>query len=235
MLCIPLSLCRLQFIPLRILNFLHLQPSIQNPLPNQPNHNHQHSQGNGNGNVESKPLAYTEPAIRFKKWRGEQTCGESSGEEEHGHRSNRPHCHAVLLRRLRDVNLSSCHGDLPPLGSNIDNEGVAPCGGFTPSASENATYFHVEGDAIGLTTLHAQAFFAYRGMLGISVSSTNWTILLPTVEEFGLNNFCEPSVAVPPSWAGSGGLLQIIQDSEDGVHYQVCSRSQLFQCILWVC
>jgi hypothetical protein len=120
----------------------------------------------------------------------------------------------------------------PPLGNNINNQDIAPCGGFTPSASDNATDFHVEGDAIGLTTLHAQAFFAFRGMLGISISSANWTSLLPTVQEFGLNSFCEPSVAVPASWAGSGGLLQIIQHSEDGVYYQVWSRSQLFQCIL---
>jgi hypothetical protein len=111
----------------------------------------------------------------------------------------------------------------PPLGDNINNEAVAPCGGFTPSSSSNVIDFHVAGDAIGLTTLHEQSYFAYRGMLGTSLTSPNWTILIPTVEEFGLNNFCEPSVPAPASWAGSTGLLQIIQDSEDGVHYQVWS------------
>ena len=109
----------------------------------------------------------------------------------------------------------------PPLGSNIDNEDTAPCGGFTPSSTDNTTDFHVDGDAIGLTTLHAQCFLAYRGMLGTSLSSPNWTVLIPTIEEFGLNSFCEPSIAVPSSWAGSSGLLQIIQDAEDGIHYQV--------------
>jgi hypothetical protein len=111
----------------------------------------------------------------------------------------------------------------PPLGSNINNEDVSPCGGFTPSPADNVTDFHVGGDAIGLTTLHAQAYFAYRGQLGTSLSSSNWTVLLPTVEEYGLNDFCEPSIVVPAAWAGSVGLLQIIQDAEDGVHYQVCS------------
>jgi hypothetical protein len=110
-----------------------------------------------------------------------------------------------------------------PLGSNINNEDTAPCGGFTPTSSDTVTDFHVEGDAIGVSTLHAQAFFAYRAMLGTSLSSPNWTVLLPTVEEFGLNSFCEPSIPVPASWSGSSGLLQIIQDAEDGVHYQVCN------------
>ena len=110
----------------------------------------------------------------------------------------------------------------PPLGSNINNENIAPCGGFTPSSSDSLTNFHVGGDAIGVTTLHAQSYFAFLGMLGDPLSSPNWTVLIPTVEEYGLNGFCEPSIAVPASWAGSSGLLQIIQDAEDGVHYQVC-------------
>jgi hypothetical protein len=109
----------------------------------------------------------------------------------------------------------------PPFNTNIDNEDTAPCGGATPSSSDNGTDFHVDGDAIGITTLHAQSFLAYRGILGTDASSPNWTVLIPTIEEFGLNGFCEPSIAVPATWAGSSGLLQIIQDASDGVHYQV--------------
>ena len=109
-----------------------------------------------------------------------------------------------------------------PLGSNIDNEDTVPCGGFTPSTSEVTTNFHVGGDAIGVSTLHAQSSFAYRAMLGQSLSAPNWTVLIPTIQQYGLNNFCEPSIAVPASWVGQAGLMQIIQDAEDGVHYQVC-------------
>ncbi|KIW90968.1 uncharacterized protein Z519_08751 [Cladophialophora bantiana CBS 173.52] len=108
----------------------------------------------------------------------------------------------------------------PPLGNNINNEDQSPCGGFSPSSSDNITDFHVEGDAVGLTTLHAQPYFAYRALLGTSLTAPNWTVLLPTVEEFGLNSFCEPALTIPASWAGSPGLLQIIQDAEDGMHYQ---------------
>jgi len=54
------------------------------------------------------------------------------------------------------------------LGSDIDNEDVASCGGFAISPSENATDFHVGESGIGLTTLHMQAHFAYRGGLYLS-------------------------------------------------------------------
>ncbi|KAE9362642.1 hypothetical protein N431DRAFT_424425 [Stipitochalara longipes BDJ] len=126
--------------------------------------------------------------------------------------------HITLL-----ASLSSAHfiaNIPPPLSSNINNEDVPPCGGTTPSSNDNLTNFHVGGDAIGLTTLHAQSYFAFLGMPGDSLSPANWSYLIPTVEQYGLNSFCEPSIAVPASWAGSSGLLQIIQDSEDGVHYQ---------------
>ena len=131
----------------------------------------------------------------------------------------------IALLSLALAPLASTHFvvNIPaPLSSNIDNEDVAPCGGITPSNSDTLTDFHVGGEAISLTTLHPQSFFEYRGMLGSSVSSPNWTVLIPTVEQYGLNNFCEPGITVPASWAGSSGMLQIIQDSEDGVHYQVC-------------
>jgi hypothetical protein len=106
-----------------------------------------------------------------------------------------------------------------PWNGDVNNEDTSPCGAASPSTSDSD--FHVGGDAIGLTTLHAQCFLAYRGILGTDPNSSNWTILIPTVEQFGLNGFCEPSIAVPESWAGSAGLLQIIQHAEDGVHYQV--------------
>ncbi|TAQ89270.1 hypothetical protein B7494_g2397 [Chlorociboria aeruginascens] len=130
---------------------------------------------------------------------------------------------SLLSLALALASLTSAHFIVTtpsPLGNNIDNEDVAPCGGFTPSGSEAVTDFHVGGDAIGVSTLHAQASFAYRGVLGLSLSAPNWTVLLPTLQEYGLNNFCEPSIEVPALWAGEAGLLQVIQDAEDGVHYQ---------------
>jgi hypothetical protein len=39
--------------------------------------------------------------------------------------------------------------------------------------------------------------------------------------EYGLGSFCVASVAAPDAWAGSQGVIQVIQDAKDGIHYQV--------------
>lgn len=127
---------------------------------------------------------------------------------------------SLLGLALAPVALAHFKVNVPaPWNGNIDNEDTSPCGGGSPTAS--SADFHVGGDAIGIQSLHAQSFIAYRGLLGTSVSSPNWTVLMPTIEQFGLNGFCEPSISVPESWAGSKGVLQVIQDAEDGVHFQV--------------
>jgi hypothetical protein len=130
----------------------------------------------------------------------------------------------IALLGLALATLTSAHFVItlpPPLSDNINNEGSSPCGGSTPSAADNLTDFHVGGDAVSLTTLHPQSFFAFRGQVGTSLAPANWSDVIPTVEQYGLNSFCEPALAVPAAWAGSPGLLQVVQDSEDGVHYQV--------------
>ncbi len=108
-----------------------------------------------------------------------------------------------------------------PLGSDSNNEGTGPCGGFTFSASSsNITDFHVGGDAIALITSHPQASILLRGTLDMSASG-NWTTLFPVVGQYGLGAFCEPSIVVPGSWTGSTGIIQVIEDAVDGMLYQV--------------
>lgn len=105
------------------------------------------------------------------------------------------------------------------LGFDANNEDSGPCGGFSVSFS-NASDYHVGGDSIALTTLHPQSNLLFRGTLD-STASGNWSNFLPVVGQYGLGAFCEASVAVPAMWAGSRGVIQVIQDAEDGVHYQV--------------
>jgi hypothetical protein len=105
------------------------------------------------------------------------------------------------------------------LGFDANNEDSGPCGGFSISFS-NASDYHVSGDSIALTTLHPQSNFLFRGTLD-STASGNWSSFLPVVGQYGLGAFCEASVAAPAAWAGSNGIIQVIQDAEDGVHYQV--------------
>lgn len=105
------------------------------------------------------------------------------------------------------------------LGFDDNNEDSGPCGGFSVSFS-NAADYHVGGDSIAVTSLHPQSNFLFRGTLDPTASG-NWSDLLPVVGQYGLGAFCEASVAVPAAWAGSKGVVQVIQDAEDGVHYQV--------------
>ncbi len=121
--------------------------------------------------------------------------------------------------------------NVPPAiggGKDVGAEDQSPCGGFSPSSADKPSEFHVGGDAISLTTLHPQSHLLYRGMKGTSLKDATWTSLWPVIEEFGLNNFCLPKVQVPSSWAGSEGLLQVVQNSEDGTHYQVLSPTASF-------
>ena len=105
------------------------------------------------------------------------------------------------------------------LGVDDNNENSSPCGGFSPTFT-TASDFHVGGDSIALTTLHPQSNFLIRGTLDATASG-NWSDLFPIFAEYGLGAFCEASVAAPAAWAGSRGVIQVLQDAEDGVHYQV--------------
>jgi len=106
------------------------------------------------------------------------------------------------------------------LGFDDDKEGDAPCGSFDVTF-DNATDFHVDGDAIALASSHPQADWLFRATLGKTATGTNWTDLLPVVSESGLGQFCEPSLSVPATWAGSSGIVQAIQHGDDGSLYQV--------------
>jgi hypothetical protein len=105
------------------------------------------------------------------------------------------------------------------LGFDANNEDSGPCGGFSVTFS-NASDYHMGGESIALTTLHPQSNFLFRGTLG-KIASGNWMNFLPVMGEYGLGSFCVASVAAPDAWAGSQGVIQVIQDAKDGIHYQV--------------
>ncbi|KUJ17379.1 uncharacterized protein LY89DRAFT_684441 [Mollisia scopiformis] len=111
------------------------------------------------------------------------------------------------------------------LGFNQNAEDDSPCGGATISFT-NTTAFHLSGDAIAVTTLHPQSNFLYRATTD-QIGTSNWTVL-SLVAEYGLGAFCEPALSVPDSdWEGKMGLLQVVQNAEDGVHYQVFTPKKI--------
>lgn len=107
------------------------------------------------------------------------------------------------------------------IGFDDDLEGAAPCGSFTPDFSkDNITDWHVSGDFISATLAHPQSNWLFRGTLD-QTGQSNWTELFPIVQQSGLGDFCEPSVAVPSDWSGNKGLIGVVADGPDGILYQV--------------
>ena len=111
------------------------------------------------------------------------------------------------------------------LGFDDDKEGTAPCGGFDVTFN-NASDFHVDGDAVAVTSTHPQADWLFRATLD-KTASGNWTNMLPVVSESGLGQYCEPSLITPGDWAGSQGIVQVVQHGPDGLLYQVSDRPAL--------
>ena len=129
-----------------------------------------------------------------------------------------------LATTLALLSTADAHFNLnapPSIGFDEDNEGIAPCGGFTPDFSKNVTDFHVGGEPVATFLGHPQGNWLYRASLDQKAGG-NWTQLFPIVQQSGLGAFCEPSIAVNPSWAGKQGILGVVVDTQDGILYQVC-------------
>ena len=109
----------------------------------------------------------------------------------------------------------------PTIGFDDSLEATPPCGSFTVDFSkDNVTNFHVGGDFIAMTSIHPMATWLFRATLD-QTASGNWTDLLPAVVQTGLGNYCETGITVPSTWAGSKGVIGIVQDAPDGILYQV--------------
>jgi hypothetical protein len=111
----------------------------------------------------------------------------------------------------------------PPLEGDSMNEDLqpnGPCGGGVPDLSQNeATDFHVGGDAVALALGHPQANFLIRATLD-SGAKGNWTQLFPIFMQSGRGNLCEPAVTAPEEWAGQKGFIGIACAAPDGMLFQ---------------
>ena len=132
----------------------------------------------------------------------------------------------ALLALVLAISPSTAHFLLnypPTIGFDDSLEGTPPCGSFTVQfGTNNVTDFHVGGNAIAVTSIHPQATWLFRATLDLTATS-NWTSLLPAVQQTGLGDYCEPDVTVPSSWAGQKGVIGVVQDAPDGILFQVRS------------
>lgn len=109
----------------------------------------------------------------------------------------------------------------PTIGFDDSLEATPPCGSFIVDFSKNnVTDFHVGGDSIAVTSIHPMAIWLFRATLD-QTASGNWTDLLPAVVQTGLGAYCDTGIVVPSTWAGSKGVIGIVQDAPDGILYQV--------------
>lgn len=81
-------------------------------------------------------------------------------------------------------------------------------------------YLSVGGNAIVLTSIYPQATWLFRATLDLTASG-NCTNLLPAIQQTGLGAYCERDVTVPAAWAGSKGIIGVVQDTLDGILDQV--------------
>jgi hypothetical protein len=115
----------------------------------------------------------------------------------------------------------------PTIGFDDSLETTPPCGSFTVDFStDNVTDFHVGGDSLAMTSIHPKATWLFRATLN-QTAIGNWTDLLPAIVQIGLGDYCERDVIVPASFAGSKGVIQVVQDAPDGILYQVGKRFYL--------
>lgn len=124
---------------------------------------------------------------------------------------------------LATVSVSSAHFILhwPPTAGFIDDtESTGPCGGATVSVNSSSPQVQVEQFAVQIESTHPEGQWMFRGTLSTE-EPYNWTDIVPVVNTTGLGEFCLPSLRVPSEWAGSAGILQVIDNSPDGTLYQV--------------
>ncbi|RYP40388.1 hypothetical protein DL767_001743 [Monosporascus sp. MG133] len=113
----------------------------------------------------------------------------------------------------------------PPLGA-IEDQSTGPCGGYTPDLSTvETTDFHVGGDAIAVSTGHAQNNWLYRITTDDDLASANWTQVYPIVIQSGLNTYCQPAVTIPEEFEGRTAILSVVGHASDGLLYQ-CAAVQ---------
>src|SRR3954453_23335087 len=130
----------------------------------------------------------------------------------------------LLILRM----LSIAHGHFllnypPTIGFDDDKEGEGPCGGF-PIVFNNmttpSTKLTVGGFPIELQSTHPQAAWLFRATLSRE-APLNWTNLLPVVTETGIGQFCLPDLGAPVEFAGHSGVVQVVQENDSDLLYQV--------------
>ncbi|TKA72133.1 hypothetical protein B0A55_06360 [Friedmanniomyces simplex] len=104
-------------------------------------------------------------------------------------------------------------------GFDDDAEPQSPCGGATAILNSTSPQIHVEQFAISILSTHPEAEWQFRATTDTQ-PPYNFTDIVPVVNSTGIGSFCLPSMSAPAEFAGHPGVIQVIDNSVDGVLYQ---------------
>ncbi|EMC96688.1 hypothetical protein BAUCODRAFT_34074 [Baudoinia panamericana UAMH 10762] len=126
------------------------------------------------------------------------------------------------LLGLAVASLTSAHFILqwpPTAGFDDDLEPNAPCGGANVVSNSSNPQVQVGQFALSILNTHPAGEWLFRATTD-TVGLSNFTTISPIVNTTGVGSFCLTNMMVPSFFAGSAGVIQVVDNSVDGVLYQ---------------
>ena len=130
--------------------------------------------------------------------------------------------------------LSSAHFILhypPSAGFDDKLEIDSPCGSFTPMVNSSSPDVQVDRFAVMIQNVHPVGEWSFRATID-TTAPYNFTEIVPIVMSTGIGDFCLDSMKAPSDWAGKPGIIQVVDNSPDGILYQVWNSTTLSDCFL---
>ncbi|KAK5121665.1 hypothetical protein LTR85_004837 [Meristemomyces frigidus] len=120
------------------------------------------------------------------------------------------------------ASLSSAHFILhwpPTAGFDDDLESTSPCGSATVTVNSSSPQVQIDRFAIMIQNTHPQGEWMFRGTTDTQ-APYNWTDITPVVNTTGIGDFCLDDMHAPSEFAGKAGVIQVVDNSVDGMLYQ---------------
>ncbi|EME86987.1 uncharacterized protein MYCFIDRAFT_112132, partial [Pseudocercospora fijiensis CIRAD86] len=129
----------------------------------------------------------------------------------------RSFCTALIAASLASAHFTL---DWPPTAGFIDDdEPTAPCGGATVVVNDTAPQVQVDRFAVSIFSSHPAGSWSFLATTDTK-EPYNFTEIVPVVNSTGIGKFCLTDLRAPASFAGKGGIIQVIDSSVDGTLYQ---------------
>lgn len=112
----------------------------------------------------------------------------------------------------------------PSAGFDEDEEPTSPCGSFTPEVNSSSPDLHVDKFAVSIQNVHPEGQWGFRATTDTE-PPYNFVDIVPLVKTTAIGDFCLDEMSAPSNFAGKSGILQVVDNSADGILYQVSTQS----------